>query len=79
MRTSTKVLVVVAVGSFQVLTLLALYQQGHALGRLDGYADGYADGYKAALNTSEPSDELEIACAGLWFGEQTKKQLERGR
>jgi hypothetical protein len=75
MRTSTKVLVVVAVGAFQVLTLLALYQRGHALGRLDGYADGY----KAALNTREPSDELEIACAGLWLGEQTKKHLERGR
>jgi hypothetical protein len=58
-------------------TVLAVYDRAHYLGNLDGYAVGYAVGYKAALNTREPSDELEMACAGLWMGEQHKKYVER--
>jgi hypothetical protein len=54
-------------------TMLAVYERAHYIGSLDGYATGY----KAALNTREPSDELEIACAGLWIGEQHKKYAER--
>jgi hypothetical protein len=54
-------------------TILAVYDRAHYLGSLDGYAVGY----KAALNTREPSDELEMACAGLWVGEQHKKYEER--
>lgn len=54
-------------------TILAVYDRAHYLGSLDGYAVGY----KAALNTREPSDELEMACAGLWIGEQHKKYAER--
>lgn len=54
-------------------TMLAVYDRAHYLGALDGYAVGY----KAALNTREPSDELEMACAGLWIGEQHKKYAER--
>jgi hypothetical protein len=73
MKTITKILVVVAVGAVQVVTLVALYQRGHSIGRVDGYAEGF----KKALDTREPSDELEITCAALWIGEQTKKHLER--
>lgn len=73
MKTITKVLVVVAVGAVQVATLVAFYQRGHSIGRLDGYAEGF----KKALDTREPSDELEITCAALWLGEETKKHLER--
>lgn len=54
-------------------TMLAVYERSYYLGSLDGYAAGY----KAALNTREPSDELEMACAGLWVGEQHKKYEER--
>jgi len=54
-------------------TMLAVYDRAHYFGSLDGYAMGY----KAALNTREPSDELEMACAGLWIGEQHKKYAER--
>lgn len=54
-------------------TMLAVYERAHHIGSLDGYAKGY----KAALNTREPSDELEMACAGLWIGEQHKKYAER--
>ena len=54
-------------------TILAVYDRAHYMGSLDGYAVGY----KAALNTREPSDELELACAGLWIGEQHKKYAER--
>lgn len=54
-------------------TMLAVYDRAHYMGSLDGYAVGY----KAALNTREPSDELEFACAGLWIGEQHKKYAER--
>jgi hypothetical protein len=54
-------------------TVLAVYDRAHYLGSLDGYAVGY----KAALNIREPSDELEMACAGLWMGEQHKKYVER--
>jgi hypothetical protein len=54
-------------------TMLAVYERAYDMGRLDGIAVGY----KAALNTREPSDELELACAGLWIGEQHKKYEER--
>ena len=64
--------VVLIVGVFGG-TMLAVYDRAHYMGSLDGYAVGY----KAALNTREPSDELEIACAGLWIGEQHKKYAER--
>lgn len=54
-------------------TMLAVHDRAHYLGSLDGYAVGY----KAALNTREPSDELEMVCASLWMGEQHKKYAER--
>jgi hypothetical protein len=34
----------------------------------DVYAAGYQDGWKQALDISDPADDLEFACAGLWFG-----------
>lgn len=41
------------------------------------YQKGVSDGIKQALDTRTPSEELEIACAGLWVGEQNKKQFNR--
>jgi hypothetical protein len=30
--------------------------------------EAYTQGWKAALDVTRPSDDLEFACAGLWFG-----------
>jgi len=38
-----------------------------------GYSSGQEDGTQQALKTNPPSEELEIACLGLWVGEQNKK------
>lgn len=37
------------------------------------YEAGYQAGVRKALDTRNPSQELELACAGLWVGEQNKK------
>ncbi len=37
------------------------------------YAEGVAEGKRTAFNTSPVSEELELACAALWVGDQTKK------
>jgi len=39
----------------------------------DQYQAGYREGIKTALKTNPPSEELEIACVGLWIGEQNRK------
>ena len=37
------------------------------------YADGVAEGKRLALQTSPPSEALEVACVSLWVGDQNKK------
>lgn len=37
------------------------------------YQAGYQAGLREAINPRNPSQELELACAGLWIGEQNKK------
>jgi hypothetical protein len=39
--------------------------------------DGYKAGIKAALKTNPPSEDLELACMGLWMGEQNKKYFKK--
>ena len=39
----------------------------------DSYEQGYADALKSAYKTNPPNEELEMACAGLWVGEQNKQ------
>lgn len=41
------------------------------------YAKGVMDGRRTALNTNPVSEQLEITCAGLWVGEQAKKQTSK--
>lgn len=41
------------------------------------YQTGVADGIKQALDTRNPSEQLEIACAGLWVGEQNKRYWQK--
>lgn len=54
-----------------LITLIGL------LSGFGGYFHGFHKGAHAtrlaALNTNPPSEELELACAGLWVGEQNKK------
>ena len=42
----------------------------------DKYKAGYAAGKREALRTAPPSEDLEMACAGLWVGEQNKKYFK---
>ena len=41
------------------------------------YNRGFAEGRGMALKTNPPSEELELVCAGLWIGEQNKKQWKK--
>ena len=43
------------------------------------YEEGLADGAKKALDVHKPTEALEIACAGLWIGQQNQKyhQLQK--
>lgn len=43
------------------------------------YELGFKKGKKAALNVRKPSEELEIACASLWVGEQNRIYWERNQ
>jgi hypothetical protein len=45
----------------------------------DQYQLGYQEGVKTALKTNPPSEELELACAGLWVGEQNKKWFNKNK
>ena len=40
---------------------------------------GFEKGKEHALNTRDPTQELEIACATLWFTEQNKKYYESNK
>ena len=46
-------------------------------GEAVGYQDGYTTAQKQMLKTNPPSEELEMACLGLWLGEQAKKQWRK--
>ena len=41
------------------------------------YQTGLREGKAMALKTNPPSEELEMACAGLWIGEQNKKYWKK--
>jgi len=69
------VAVVVLIVGFFGGTMLAVYERAYYLGSLDGYADGW----KSALDSRNPSDELEIVCARMWVGEQYKIYERRQR
>jgi len=55
-----------------VATVIAYTGYAYATSFRDGYSQGYRDGYKGALYARPPSDDLELVCAGLWMGEQSK-------
>lgn len=41
------------------------------------YDTGYKNGWKAALYKRPVHEELELVCAGLWFGRENQKYQER--
>ena len=41
------------------------------------YQIGLREGRSMALKTNPPSEELELICAGLWVGEQNKRQYSK--
>lgn len=41
------------------------------------YQLGLREGRGMALKTNPPSEELELVCAGLWVGEQNKRQYSK--
>ena len=43
----------------------------------DQYQLGYEEGVKTALKTNPPSQELEMACVGLWVGEQNRRYWQK--
>ena len=43
------------------------------------HAEGFSVGMRYALKSNPPSEELEMTCAGLWVGEQSKKYFEKER
>jgi hypothetical protein len=61
-----------------LLILLIIAISLLAESRMNGqYQAGYKDGVKTALKTNPPSEELELTCAGLWVGEQNKRQWQK--
>jgi hypothetical protein len=47
--------------------------------RIDkAHAEGFKVGMNYALKSNPPSEELEMVCAGLWVGEQNKRQYQKG-
>lgn len=42
-----------------------------------GERDGYQKAEAKMLKTNPPSEALELACLGLWVGEQNKKYWEK--
>ena len=56
-----------------ILTLLIAQQPSMK----DHFDLGFEAGKKESLNTSRPSDDLELACAALWVGKQNKIWSER--
>lgn len=60
-----------------VLIALSLAATGFLVGRIVGLQIGVDKGIKQAINVRNPSERLEIACAGLWIGDQNKKYFEK--
>lgn len=54
---------------------VGLVYLGYLQGR-EAYVAGYNQGYKDALYKRPVSDDLEMVCAGLWFGKETEKHLK---
>jgi predicted RNA-binding protein YlxR (DUF448 family) len=54
---------------------VGLVYLGYLQGR-EAYVAGYNQGYKDALYKRPVSNDLEMVCAGLWFGKETEKYVK---
>ena len=46
--------------------------------RIDkAHAEGFRVGMNYALKSNPPSEELEMVCAGLWVGQQNRKEWNK--
>lgn len=69
-----RIFALIALNSF--VTVLGTVHAMNSMHDL-AYEDGKKVGKKLALDTRRPSDELELACAALWVGEQNRIAAER--
>jgi len=53
-------------------TILAMALSGVAFSQKETHL-GELKGQQAAIDPRNPSEQLEMACVGLWVGEQNKK------
>lgn len=60
-----------------VLIGLSLVFVGFITGYAHGTYVGLDLGKKTAINPRDPSEQLEIACAGMWIGDQNKEYFEK--
>jgi hypothetical protein len=56
---------------------LSLVFTGFVVGRFAGLKLGVEQGVRESINVRNPSERLELACAGLWIGDQNKKYFEK--
>ena len=62
---------------FILTGIAAMMVASFLMGEQIGYHEGFKTALKSALRTNPPSEELEMACVGLWLGEQAKKRYEK--
>lgn len=43
------------------------------------HSEGFKLGMHYALKKDPPSEELELACAGLWVGQQNRRWFEKNK
>jgi hypothetical protein len=60
-----------------VTIVVSLVAVGFLVGRFAGLKLGVEQGVREAINVRNPSERLEMACAGLWIGDQNKKYFEK--
>ena len=66
-----------AVVALLLAVALSLVFVGFTAGYAHGTYVGLDLGKKTAINPRDPSEQLEIACAGMWIGEQNRKWYEK--
>ena len=57
------------IGLISAVSLAVAFQAGHYR--------GYLEAESRMLKTNPPSQELEMACLGLWVGEQNNKYYKK--
>ena len=62
-----------------ILIGIFLVTCGFLAGRIVGVGMGIEKGESNAINVRNPSERLEMACAGMWIGEQNKIWYERNK